>query len=145
MPHATCPCTTTQLALPGPPPRVTLCFCTACQRRTGSVVGAGAYYARTDLVLPATVPRSRPTDSGRDLTDHACPDCGFVLFWTFAWRPDTVGVSAGSIPGGSAVKPTRIVFCENKPDWFVLPSGVPAFVRGSDGPVWTLPASTEEA
>ena len=100
------------------------------------MVGAGAYYPLGSLTLPDSIARPRPTDSGRTLVDHACPDCGTVVFWTFERRPDTVGVAVGCIDGGAAVRPSRVVYCENKPEWFVLPTDVDAFLRGSDGPAW---------
>ncbi len=132
--RARCSCGAHALALPCPPPRVTLCFCADCRRRTGAPFGVGAYYAAADLDLPPLPTRRRVAASGRWLDDHACERCGTVLFWTFELDPGQVGVPVGLLDAGFDVAPDRAVFCRDKPAWFALPAGVEAFVLGSDGP-----------
>jgi hypothetical protein len=140
MTHAACACGAHRILLPGPPPRVTLCFCTDCQRRSGGPFGIAAYYAADGLELPALPHRTRTSDAGRWLREHHCAVCGSVLFYAFALREGVVGIPLGLIDGAAHLAPDRAVFCRNKPPWVSLPPGVPAFEAGSDGPRWTGPA-----
>ena len=131
---ARCACGTHTVALPGPPPRVTICFCEDCQRRTGAPFGMATYYEELDLVLPDLPLRRRDAVSGRWLDDHRCPECGVVLYYRSEWKEGVVGIPLGLIRGYEGQAPDRAVFCRNKPVWVVLPVGIDAYERGSDGP-----------
>lgn len=132
---ARCSCGTHTLALPGPPPRVTLCFCRPCQKRTGGPYSVNAYYPAEGLRLPDLPAHRRTADSGRWLDDHFCPTCAAILFYRFEWKPQVVGVPVGMIDGWEGAAPDRAVFLCNQPPWVVLPEGIERFERGSDGPL----------
>lgn len=131
---AHCACGAHGIDLPGPPPRITICFCVDCQLRTGGPFGIATYYESANLMLPVLVVRRRYADSGRWLDDHHCPECGVVLFYTTEWKDGVVGIPLGLLRGYEHLPPDRAVFCRNKPAWVVLPPEVDAYERGSDGP-----------
>lgn len=131
---ARCACGSHEIPLPSAPPRVTLCFCRDCQRRSGGPFGLATYYPAEGLALPELPARRRLSDAGRWLDERHCPSCGSVLFYTFELKDGVVGVPLGLIAGAEHLPPDRAVFCRKKPVWIVLPGGVDAFVAGSDGP-----------
>lgn len=134
---ARCACGRHTIDLPGPPPRVTLCFCRDCQRRSGGPFGVATYYSAEGLVLPDLPVRRRLAESGRWLDERHCTHCGAVLYYTFEWKEGIVGIPLGLIDGAQHRPPDRAVYCRDKPEWVTLPDGIEAWVAGSDGPRWT--------
>jgi hypothetical protein len=127
---ATCMCRQLSVVCEGEPDRVSLCFCTECQRRTGAPFGAGAYYSRSQVkVHGAAKTFTRPADSGRLLHNRFCPECGTTVFWEMEMRPQHFGVALGAFNDRSFAQPHAVVWIDNKPDWLPLPDGAPAFAR----------------
>jgi hypothetical protein len=127
---ATCMCRQLSVICEGEPDRVSLCFCTECQRRTGAPFGAGAYFPRERVTVQGnTKAFTRPADSGRLLHNRFCPDCGTTVFWEMEMRPQHFGVALGAFNDPAFQKPHAVVWTDNKPDWLPLPAGAPAFAR----------------
>ena len=79
-------------------PAVVACHCTACQRRSGSPFGVGAYYPRALLSFSGDSRAwTRQADSGGAFTTHFCPVCGSSLYWTTEKHPDAVGIAVGAL------------------------------------------------
>ena len=136
-PQAVCACGAHVLQLSKMPRRATMCFCDPCRKRTGGPFGLAAYVRRAGLELPRLSVRRRIADSGRWLDNYFCDQCGTVLYYDFEMVPGVVGVPVGLFEGGHQLRPHRAVFCEQKPDWFVLPDGIEALTRGSDSEPFT--------
>src|SRR5215831_14170645 len=82
---AECACGANQGQGGGEPIMVSVCSCTQCQMRTGSVVSFGAYFPK-DSVQPVSGTGTfnsfvRPADSGAKLTFYFCPTCDSNIFW----------------------------------------------------------------
>ena len=94
---ARCCCGGLRVEVTGEPPRVFICHCMECQRRTGSPFGAGAFFPKEHVRIegPSKV-YVRRGDSGRKVEFHFCPDCGTSVFWYAEFRPDHVGVAIGA-------------------------------------------------
>ena len=81
--QAACACGKLSLICEGEPVRISVCHCLECQRRTGSIFGAQAWFPR-DRVTKSTKGAARfvrVADSGKNIVFHFCPDCGSTLFW----------------------------------------------------------------
>ena len=111
---ATCACGSMAITLRGEPLTVSMCFCTRCQRRTGSFVGYSAIYDRAQLVaLP-------PADGAFHLPDgstsfHFCTRCGTTLWF----EPDdasegVVGIAAGCFADPTFPMPTRVMYAAQR-------------------------------
>jgi hypothetical protein len=95
---ATCACEQLRVTCEGDPDRISICSCTQCQRRTGSVYGVGAYFSRdkiTGIEGEATVYR-RMSEMGRWLDIRFCPRCGTSVYWEAEFIPDMMGVAVGT-------------------------------------------------
>jgi hypothetical protein len=57
---ASCACGQLHLTTSGEPIRVSICSCTQCQKRTGSVCGIGAYFQRESIEAIEGKQRSSP-------------------------------------------------------------------------------------
>ena len=128
---ARCSCGQLSATCQDEPQRVVLCSCRACQRRTGSPYGAGAYYLRTQVRTAGTSKEyTRTSDAGRWFTTHFCPECGSSVFWYLERAPDQIGVAVGAFNDPSFPKPVRAVWMESKLDWVEFPGDVEQFAQG---------------
>ena len=106
-----------------------LCHCQACQRRTGSVVHAGAYF-REDQVRPEGPSKvySRMAPSGFAVHFRFCPTYGTSVYWKgdkrAAIRPDYIGVAVGCFTDPTYPAPTRSVWEASRYPWLVMPPGM---------------------
>ena len=75
--QATCQCGQLRVNTVGDPDIVMACSCLACQRRTGSPFGMGAYFRKEAASTEGEARvHSRVADSGLDVSIRFCPECG---------------------------------------------------------------------
>src|SRR5882757_1316899 len=129
---ARCCCGGLQAETTGEPSFVSACHCQACQRRTGSVFGVGAYFPRTQVRTEgASKLYVRDGQDGRKLRMHFCPDCGTTVYWEADFRPDHVGIAVGAFADPDFPAPVRSVWEENRHAWLRFEHGPPGFARQS--------------
>jgi hypothetical protein len=130
--EATCGCGQLRVTATGDPDIVVACNCLACQRRTGSPFGVGAYYRKDAIsVEGAEKTFGRVAQSGLDVEGRFCPDCGTSVYWTAELRPDHYGVAVGCFGDPSFIPPARVVWSENKHAWVGFPKGVQMFEQAT--------------
>jgi hypothetical protein len=123
---ATCACGQLRAIREGEPPRVVLCDCTQCQKRTGSVYGVAGYFGREQVRTEGAFKRyRRSSDAGRYMDCAFCPECGSTVFWELEVLPDRIGVAAGAFADPGFPAPHLAVWTENKYHWVPLPEDVP--------------------
>ena len=130
---ARCQCGALRLRLEGEPSRVSICCCTECQGRTGSVYGVGAYFP-ADQVKSVEGPEktyTRSSDAGRWIRQHFCAECGTTVYWELEFRPGTIGVAYGAIQGKESLSPIAAVWTDHKAPWVELPPQIPKLARQS--------------
>ena len=138
---AQCHCGQVKLTCEGDPNPVILCHCELCQRRTGSVIHLGAWFAATDVTFEGETKQFVRTsgDEGSEAEFHFCPTCGTSVFW-----PNREGVPEGPLAGrvGVAVgcfadpafpAPTLSIYGKRRHSWVEQPEGMPSFVEGFGG------------
>jgi hypothetical protein len=130
---ARCSCGNLRVHVTGEPDVVTACNCLACQRRTGSAFGLGAYYpaARVVAIDGAATSYARASDAGRSLDFRFCPSCGTTVYWTLEMRPGHVGIAVGCFGDREFVAPDRVVWTEHRHRWLTYPGDLPAFDRAA--------------
>ncbi len=132
--RASCQCGAVEVSAHVEPDFVVACNCKACQKRTGAPFGAGAYFKRNDLAIAGdTWKWVRKADSGRELVNHFCPNCGTTLFWSLEMRADHLGVAAGCF-NEPLPKPVRIIWASEKHDWVVFPDNIEVLAGASPEP-----------
>jgi hypothetical protein len=118
---AMCACGQLAVSCKSEPIIVSLCHCLACQRRTGSTYGVGAFFRRIDVESKGHARRyTRPSDSGYQVTFHFCPDCGSTVFWEPHRKPDIIGVAVGAIADPAFPPPSQAVNKEHCHQWVVI-------------------------
>ena len=138
--QATCQCGQLRVNTDGDPDIVMACSCLACQRRTGSPFGMGAYFRKEAASTEGEARvHSRVADSGLDVSIRFCPECGTSVYWTAELRPEHLGVAVGCFAEPGFVEPARVVWSESKHPWITFPDGVPEFTQGVPRPAATPP------
>lgn len=128
---ATCSCGAVQVVTQGEPAAVVACHCLACQRRTGSVLGVGAYFPRENVTVRGeTREFVRPADSGNLFVTSFCPVCGTSMHWLTDRNPGLVGVAVGAFGDASFPAPVRSVWEQSRHDWVHVETAAQHFERG---------------
>ncbi len=115
---AQCACGALTAATEGDPDAVVMCHCQACQRRSGSPFGVGAYWGKDRVAISGAYNSyRRPTDAGRGLTNHFCPICGVTVFFVPENKVDMVGVPVGAFGDPAFPPPVRSVWEQTRHPW----------------------------
>lgn len=123
---ASCACGHLAVHCEGEPRKVSMCHCTDCQRRTGSLFSVAAFYDRDAVTLVRGMTQSftRHGVSGKRVAFHFCPDCGSSVFWEPERMPYLIGVAAGAFADPSFPMPEQSVFTSGKHHWLDLPEEI---------------------
>jgi len=130
--EAACSCGQLRIRLAGGPRIVSSCHCLACQRRTGALFGASAFFARSQLVSMQGERSTfrRQGDSGAWLSFQFCPTCGSTVFWENERLPDIVSVAVGTFADPPFPAPVRTVWTKTRHDWLTFPEEMPSHPEG---------------
>lgn len=132
--HARCQCGGLSATFDADPDFVIVCNCKACQHRTGSPFGTGAYFLKTRMKVDGRACSwEREADSGRRIENFFCPTCGTTLYWTLQMRPDHIGVGYGLFET-DLPDPIRVIWTEQQHPWAEFPSEWPRFPKGTPEP-----------
>ena len=119
-----CVCGAVRFRTTAEPPRITICHCTWCQRRTGTVFGTEVVYNSDEVEITSLqIARYRPVpdESGRWLDLEFCATCGSNLGFTLEAVPGVRTLPAGTFdnPGWIRADRYRIrhVFLRSKRAW----------------------------
>ena len=133
---AHCLCGSLRAIVSGEPLFNNICHCRACQRRTGSIVHAGAFFLKGDVqcegVSKTYVHRS---DSGRLVHLHFCPECGTSVYWHAERAPSLCGVAVGCFADPDFPAPSFSVWEESLHPWLPIPPNVIRFPKSADAGV----------
>lgn len=115
---ARCSCGGLQVTALGAPRIVIACHCKECQRRTGSVLGVGAYF-RKDQISPTGESKryTRDGQEGRKLSIHFCPQCGTSVYWEAEMLAGYFGVAVGTFADPQFPAPMRSVWELSRHSW----------------------------
>lgn len=128
---AQCSCGSVKVVTAAEPSSVVACHCLACQRRTGSVFGVGAYFAESEVTLTGpTREFVRTAESGNAFNTYFCPTCGTSMYWRSNRNPGLVGVAVGAFADPSFPAPMRSVWEQSVHHWVVPPDGAQHFPKG---------------
>lgn len=129
--QATCQCGALGISTDRDPDFVAVCNCKACQLRSGSPFGTGAYFPKSAVTIKGDSNTfTRSTDSDRSLTNHFCPSCGTNLFWSLEMRPDHFGISYGCF-STPLPDPARAIWTSQQHGWVSFPENWPQYEGGS--------------
>lgn len=117
---AHCACGQLQVEAGGEPLIVSMCHCTACQRRTGSPFGLGAWYPKGQVrIRGGTRTFIRPIQD-RTVTNHFCPNCGGTVLWEASKHTGLIAVAVGMFGDPAFPPPQRSIYEDTKHPWIAF-------------------------
>lgn len=122
---AACSCGQLQATTTAEPLRVSIFHCLACQRRTGSVFGAQARFARAAVTVSGrSQVYERVGDEGTRIGFHFCPLCGATVYYAFGPGDEHIAIPVGAFADPAFPAPTCSVYEERRHAWVGLPPDV---------------------
>jgi hypothetical protein len=122
---ASCSCGQLQAQVTAEPLRVGICHCLACQKRTGSVFGAQARFAKDAVSISGpSAEFVRVGDGGTKATFRFCPTCGATVCYTAEGSEGTVGIPVGAFGDPTFPSPSISVYEERMHGWVRLLEGI---------------------
>jgi hypothetical protein len=101
-----------------------------CQRRTGSPFGVSTYFPKEQVRTkgPSKI-YVRGSDSGREIEQHFCPNCGSTVFWYSEVVPDGIGIAFGAFADPSMPWPKFSVWETARHPWVTFAHELDHFVH----------------
>jgi len=117
--RASCSCGQLHVICEGEPIRVSICHCLACQKRTGSVFGTQARFARERVTIEGLDKRwQRVGDDGGRITFHFCPDCGATVYYECDdFMAGFIAIPVGAFADPTFPAPTVSVYGSRRHPW----------------------------
>ncbi len=129
MRKGSCQCGKVGFEFTGDPINQVFCYCTDCQKRTGSDKWFGIWVPSENFrYVGETTPTVYTTrdDAGGDIHCHSCPNCGVSLSVEFT-SAGFHTVAAASIDGNGEFKPKLAIFASSAAKWAIIPADIPVF------------------
>ena len=134
MHKASCQCGQLSIASDQDPDPVLICNCRECQKRGGSAFASAAFFPRDSARIDGAFKTwTRPTASGKTLTNHFCPDCGTNLFWAAEIRPGHFGVAVGCFDTPHPT-PKVAIWTSEQHEWLSFPDHWQEFTHAPPRP-----------
>ena len=123
-----CSCGAAQFEMTDDPMFVHACYCTNCQRQSGSAHALNAMI-ESDCVKPISGDVEAvtvPTGSGKGQTIFRCPTCKIGLWSHYLGFGDALSfVRVGTLDDPGAYPPDINIFTASKPPWVTPMAGIP--------------------
>ena len=137
-----CQCGAITLTFSSPALLTYACFCTSCQKRTGSAFSMG-------LIIPTDALRvngeltswSRTSDKGTTNTRYSCADCGNIIYGVDDSGMGLAKLQAGLLEDTSDLEPEVYLFARSKQHWVNLPAHARPFDTQPEDPMEMLSAA----
>ena len=122
MRSASCSCGQLTVTCEGEPVRVSMCYCLACQKRTGSVFAVQARWPAERVTIAGRATEYQRTgDEGSTATFRFCPTCGAIVYWTNDTMPDMIAVPVGAFADPAFPPPVFAVYTGRRHPWAIMP------------------------
>ena len=105
--------------------RISICYCLACQKRTGSAFGVQARFREDQVTIRGNAtPFERVGDEGGRITFRFCPTCGTSVYYTADYMPGAIAIAVGSFADSSFPPPTLSVYEHRRHAWLTVPDSI---------------------
>ena len=131
-----CLCRTIRYCVRGNPLRVSACYCTFCQRRTGGALSIHAFFDEQNIELTGDMLSTyeQPSDeSNLWLRLHFCKRCATTVMLSLQKFPGLRIVTGGSFDEPNWIEIDRHVWTRSAQHWVVFPQNVDRFEKSSQG------------
>jgi hypothetical protein len=131
-----CVCRAIRYRVNGTPLRVSACYCTFCQRRTGGALSIHAFFDEQNIESAGdglTTYEQRSDESNLWLRLHFCNRCATTVMLSLEKFPGVRIVTGGTFDDPNWIKINRHVWTRSAQHWMVFPHNVDRFEKNSQG------------
>jgi hypothetical protein len=140
--QGSCQCGAVQLTVNTEPLLTYACFCSSCQKRTGSAFSMGLIVPVDSLRVEGELTAwSRTSDTGQVNTRYSCAACGNIIYGVDDSGMNLAKLQAGLLEDTSAVEPEVYLFARSKQPWVALPEKARPFDTQPGDPTELLQAA----
>lgn len=137
-----CQCGAITLTVTAEPLFTYACFCTSCQKRTGSAFSMGLVIPTAALQVAGELTAwSRSSEQGVTNTRYSCADCGNIIYGIGDASPELAKLQAGLLEDTSGIEPEIYMWTRSKQPWVTLPERARPFATQPDDPMEFLQAA----
>ncbi|MCP4259352.1 MAG: GFA family protein [Planctomycetes bacterium] len=102
-----------------------MCHCLDCQRRTGSIFGAQAWFPTSVVTVDGQSSEyCRIADSGNRISYYFCPSCASTVYYRAEAFSDWTAVPVGAFADPSFPAPRVSVYESRKHSWLEVPTDI---------------------
>src|SRR5262245_57034847 len=117
-----CLCGALRYQAEGEPLFTGLCYCTDCQKASGSGFVPFMGFASSAVRFSgATRQFASKSARGGDAVRNFCPVCGSLVFGGEVGTDEQLNIYAGSLDDPSSFRPKVAIFARSRPPWAVIP------------------------
>jgi hypothetical protein len=117
-----CQCGEIRYEIHAQPLTLYLCHCKECQKQFSSAFGMSLTVGRDAVVITQGQPKAwiRKADSGREVKNLFCGECGTRLFHERTYSRDTINVKAGTLDDTTKLRPVGNVWTRSAQTWVTI-------------------------
>jgi hypothetical protein len=126
-----CHCGALAYSADADPANVSICYCTDCQRLTGSAFRISVTVRAEDFVLSAGRPKTyvKTAESGARRIQAFCGDCGSPIYSAAEKDPTHFTLRVGALAQRDELPPRVQLWMRSKPAWVEPVEGIPSFEK----------------
>ena len=107
------------------------CYCADCRKASGGgFIPFLGFAAAAVRITGASVIHRSPAAGGGVAARNFCATCGGLVFGGERGLDDSHTIYAGSLDDPALFEPRIAIFTQGRPDWAMIPPGLPSFERG---------------
>jgi hypothetical protein len=120
-----CLCGQVRYEAEGEPLYAGLCYCTDCQKASGSGFIPFMGFASSVVRFNGrTLRYTTKAANGGDAVRNSCPICGSLVFGGVVGNDSSFTIYAGTLDDPSSFHPTAAIFARSRPAWALIPPGL---------------------
>lgn len=127
-----CLCGAIRYRVSGEPVATTLCHCRSCRRASGGTNVAWAVFDHSGFEWLSGYPAAYSSSPGLEWL--FCHDCGSLVGYRRASRPDHMDITTGTLDDPGLYPPAAEIWLDHKIGWEALDPGLPKHARSSLNP-----------
>lgn len=117
-----CQCGEVRYSVDGEPLMTYVCYCSDCQKRTGSAFSMGAIYPLAVLSLEGELSAwERTSDGGETNTRYSCCRCGNVIYGVGSATAELIKLQPGTLDDTRDVTPDACIWTRSAQAWVQVP------------------------
>lgn len=124
-----CRCGSVRFECSAEPLRVVHCYCTDCQKLTGTQMSTNVMLPKNAFKVTQGTPAVYQTtgDSGQNVNRFFCASCGTPLWGEPEVLSEMVIIKAGSLDDTRSLEPAASIYVDSAPGWAIIPDSIPRF------------------